>query len=104
MAYVVASVAATLGAAFSPGTPARTLTTKMNPLPSNAWTTIAALPPGNAGIITQLQIWTAGPMPAEVLFRGFFDGSETPQLGTNGIRNLRTRCGLGAGLGGGHLG
>lgn len=78
------ALVATLGAAFSPGAPARTLTTKMNPLPPNAWTTIAALPPGNAGIITQLQIWTAGPMPAEVLFRGSFDGAQSPQMGTNG--------------------
>jgi hypothetical protein len=56
----------------------------MNPLPANSWTTIATLPPGNAGVIKQVQIWTAGPMPAEVLFRGVFDGALTPQIGTNG--------------------
>lgn len=65
------------------GPSARTLTTKMAALPSGVWTTIASLPPGSAGTITQLQIWTAGPEPAQVLFRGYFDGASAPQMGTN---------------------
>ena len=32
----------------------------------------------------QLQLWTAGPLPAEVLFAGTFDGASAPQIGTNG--------------------
>jgi hypothetical protein len=69
---------------FTPPTPARTLTTKMAPLPSSQWTTIASLPPGAAGTITQLQLWTAGAAPADILFRGFFDAAAAPQLGGAG--------------------
>lgn len=68
-------------ASFSPPTPARTLTTKMSPLPSGAWHTIATLPTGTAGTIKQLQIWTAGAAPADILFRGYFDQAMEPQLG-----------------------
>ena len=70
--------------AFAPPAPSRTLTTKMAPLPPGAWTTIAALPPGSAGTIKQLQIWTAGAAPADILFRGYFDGAPAPQLGGAG--------------------
>ena len=68
---------------FSPPTPSRTLTTKMARLPSNAWTTVSSLP-SSAGTIKQLQLWTAGARPADILFRGFFDGASTPQLGGEG--------------------
>jgi hypothetical protein len=69
---------------FAPPAPARTLTTKMAPLPSGAWTTVAALPPGAAGTIKQLQLWTSGAAPADILFRGYFDGAAAPQLGGPG--------------------
>jgi hypothetical protein len=55
----------------------------MAPLPRGAWTTFATLPPGTAGVVKQLQLWTAGPTPAAVLFAGTFDGAAAPQLGTN---------------------
>lgn len=69
---------------FAPPVPSRTLTTKMATLPSSEWTTIAGLPPGSAGIIKQLQLWTAGAPPADILFRGFFDGAAEPQVGGEG--------------------
>ena len=71
-------------AAFAPPLPARTLTPKMARLPSGAWTTVASLPAGAAGTIKQLQLWTAGAAPADILFRGFFDGAAEPQLGGAG--------------------
>jgi hypothetical protein len=82
-AFGAASVGSS-SSSFSPPLPARTLTTKMATLPSDAWTTIAALPPGSAGTIKQLQLWTAGAAPADILFRGFWDGSAEPALGGNG--------------------
>jgi len=71
-------------ASFSPPAPARTLTTKMASLPAGSWTTVAQLPPGSAGTIKQLQLWTAGVAPADILFRGYFDGAPEPQLGSAG--------------------
>lgn len=73
-----------LVSSFSPPAPARTLTTKMARLPSGAWTSVASLPAGTAGTIKQLQLWTAGAAPADILFRGYFDGSAEPQLGGAG--------------------
>jgi hypothetical protein len=68
---------------FSLPQPARTITVKMAPLPANAWTPIASLPRGTAGVVKQLQLWTSGPAPADVLFAGTFDGAASPQLGSN---------------------
>jgi hypothetical protein len=68
---------------FSLPQPARTITVKMAALPSGAWTRIASLPPGTAGVVKQLQLWTSGPLPAEVLFAGTFDGAAQPHIGTN---------------------
>lgn len=56
----------------------------MAALPTGVWTPIASVPAGTAGIVKQLQLWTSGPLPAEVLFAGTFDGAAEPQLGTNG--------------------
>jgi len=69
---------------FSLPQPSRTITAKMHALAPGAWTRIAYLPPGTAGVVKQLQLWTAGPLPAEVLFAGTFDGASAPQIGTNG--------------------
>ena len=85
MALRVALLVPILSAAdFTPPAPARTLTTKMARLPPNVWTTVASLPADSAGTIKQLQLWTAGAAPADILFRGFFDGVAEPQLGGAG--------------------
>ena len=68
---------------FSIPQPARTITVKMHALPPGEWTTIASLPPGTAGVVKQLQLWTAGPLPAEVLFKGTFDQASAPHIGSN---------------------
>ena len=82
-AAALLSLCAAAAGAFSPPQPARTITVKMAPLPRGAWTRVASLPPGTAGVIKQLQLWTEGPPPAEVLFAGTFDGAAAPQLGSN---------------------
>ena len=79
--FLIALLLLSAAASFPPLSPARTLTTKMASLPTGTWTTVATLPPGTAGTIKQLQLWTSGAAPADILFRGFFDGAAEPQLG-----------------------
>ena len=83
LAGLCAAAAAAQAQPFSLPQASRTITVKMAPLRGGAWTPIASLPRGTAGVVKMLQVWTSGPAPAEVLFAGTFDGAAAPQMGSN---------------------